>query len=197
MAVYDAVGAAASPQRACSPLYSHELYAMFYTAHKFPWEAGRGVGRGGGGRGAERRFPGTRRLYSLPGWIQRPGLELIGPASSWLEMLSGRLRSHQRSPSVSWLRVCVLPLLYPFLYPVRNAYSLPSNCRSFSLSLSLSLSSSQIPTYLFRFFVFLSTMLDMLHFPRRMLLHCCWLWVKLYRARTTWEWKIGQSSARC
>ena len=154
MAVYDAVGAAASPQRACSPLYSHELYAMFYTAHKFPWEAGRGVGRGGGGRGAERRFPGTRRLYSLPGWIQRPGLELIGPASSWLEMLSGRLRSHQRSPSVSWLRVCVLPLLYPFLYPVRNAYSLPSNCRSFSLSLSLSL--SPLPRYLRVYFVPLS-----------------------------------------
>ena len=93
----------------------------------------------GGAIGAERRFPGTRRLYSLPGWIQRPGLELIGPASSWLEMLSARLRSHRRSPSVSWLRVCVLPPLHP-LPSVPNAYAPSSNCRFFSLSLYLSIS---------------------------------------------------------
>ena len=103
---------------------------MFYTAHKFP-RRGRWV------RGWA-RFPGTRRLYSLPGWIQRPGLELIGPASSWLEMLSGRLRSHQRSPSVSWLRVCVLPLLHPF--PTHSECVLSIVELSFLLSLSLSLS---------------------------------------------------------
>lgn len=92
VAVYDAVRrvAAASPRCCRCCLYSHELCAMFYTAHKFPsgvevvQEADdRAVGE------AEeemeevgRRFPGTRRLYSLPGWIQRLGLELIGPASS-------------------------------------------------------------------------------------------------------------------
>ena len=160
--MYDAVGAAASPELAV--LYSHELYAMFYTAHKFP-RRGRWV------RGWA-RFPGTRRLYSLPGWIQRPGLELIGPASSWLEMLSGRLRSHQRSPSVSWLRVCVLPLLHPF--PTHSECVLSIVELSFLLSLSLSLSLSMsiclylslplshLPSrlYLFRFFVFLSIMPD-------------------------------------
>lgn len=69
VAVYDAVGAAASLVAAS---IATNCMRCSIRLTSFPE----------GGCGGKRRFPGTRRLYSLPGWIQRPGLELIGPTSS-------------------------------------------------------------------------------------------------------------------